>query len=99
MPFLSGSELNSSWETNGELANARNCQVEQNGWEKWVPNTSTASWSYKALRGSALGPTMAWLRGNNEGHIRGNNNAIRGKGRSRGRGRGRSNHSNPEVTW
>ncbi|KAJ3671735.1 hypothetical protein LUZ60_007814 [Juncus effusus] len=60
-------------------------QTEQNGWEKWAPNTSTPSWSYHALRGSALGPTIALLRGNDNNNCA--NNSTRENCRGRGRGR------------
>ncbi|XP_078158119.1 sphere organelles protein-like protein isoform X2 [Carex rostrata] len=81
-----GTEPNSNW----ELANGGNTQSHENGWGTWAPNTSTPSWSYRALRGSALGPTVALLRGNNGNANSGDSDAIRyGGGRGRGRGRGR----------
>lgn len=37
---------------------------QENSWGK--QSTGSKSWSYRALRGSALGPTMAMLRSKND---------------------------------
>ncbi|XP_020403259.1 coilin isoform X7 [Zea mays] len=50
------------WEKNDEPGDE--VDVQQNGWGTWKQN-STSAWSYRALRSSALGPTMALLRGKN----------------------------------
>lgn len=48
-----------------EALNAKKAQLyEENSWIKGSPVKS--SWSYRALRGSALGPVMAILRSNND---------------------------------
>ncbi|CAN6328904.1 unnamed protein product [Urochloa humidicola] len=52
------------WEENVEPPND-NTDVQENGWGTWKRNASTSAWSYRALRSSALGPTMAMLRGKN----------------------------------
>uniref|UniRef100_J3NCQ7 Coilin n=2 Tax=Oryza brachyantha TaxID=4533 RepID=J3NCQ7_ORYBR len=52
------------WEENGEASNDEPA-VQENGWGAWTPNASTSAWSYRALRSSAIGPTVAFLRGNN----------------------------------
>ncbi|CAL5093848.1 unnamed protein product [Urochloa decumbens] len=55
---------NKVWEENVEPPND-NTDVQENGWGTWKRNASTSAWSYRALRSSALGPTMAMLRGKN----------------------------------
>ncbi|CAN6360716.1 unnamed protein product, partial [Urochloa humidicola] len=55
---------NKVWEENVEPPN-NNTDVQENGWGTWKRNASTSAWSYRALRSSALGPTMAMLRGKN----------------------------------
>ncbi|CAN6351595.1 unnamed protein product [Urochloa humidicola] len=55
---------NKVWEENVEPPND-NTDVQENGWGPWKRNASTSAWSYRALRSSALGPTMAMLRGKN----------------------------------
>lgn len=48
-----------------EVLEAKKAQLyEENSWIKGSPVKS--SWSYRALRGSALGPVMALLRSNND---------------------------------
>lgn len=48
-----------------EVLDAKKAQLyEENSWIKGSPVKS--SWSYRALRGSALGPVMALLRSNND---------------------------------
>jgi len=54
---------NTVWE-NVEPSNGKT-DVQENGWGTWKRNPSTSAWSYRALRSSALGPTMAMLRGKN----------------------------------
>ncbi|PUZ66870.1 hypothetical protein GQ55_3G378400 [Panicum hallii var. hallii] len=55
---------NTIWEENIEPSNDKT-DVQENGWGTWKRNPSTSAWSYRALRSSALGPTMAMLRGKN----------------------------------
>ncbi|KAF0890140.1 hypothetical protein E2562_038142 [Oryza meyeriana var. granulata] len=55
---------NTVWEENGEASNEEPA-VQENGWGTWTPNASTSAWSYRALSSSALGPTVALLRGKN----------------------------------
>ncbi|CAN6355805.1 unnamed protein product [Urochloa humidicola] len=55
---------NKVWEENVEPPN-NNTDVQEKGWGTWKRNASTSAWSYRALRSSALGPTMAMLRGKN----------------------------------
>ncbi|XP_022681263.1 coilin isoform X1 [Setaria italica] len=55
---------NTVWEENVEPSNDKT-DVQENGWGTWKRNASTSAWSYRALRSSALGPTMAMLRGKN----------------------------------
>nr|CAB3465727.1 unnamed protein product [Digitaria exilis] len=59
-----GKTENAAWEENCEPSNEKT-DVQGNGWETWKRNESTSAWSYRALRSSALGPTMAMLRGKN----------------------------------
>jgi len=54
---------NTVWE-NVDPSNGKT-DVQENGWGTWKRNPSTSAWSYRALRSSALGPTMAMLRGKN----------------------------------
>nr|CAB3461933.1 unnamed protein product [Digitaria exilis] len=59
-----GKTENAAWEENCEPSNEKT-DVQGNGWGTWKRNESTSAWSYRALRSSALGPTMAMLRGKN----------------------------------
>ncbi|KAG1331389.1 coilin [Cocos nucifera] len=57
---------NMGWEQIERALTEKKAELQQNdGWGSWTSNenTSTTSWSYRALRGSALGPTLALLRG------------------------------------
>ncbi|NP_001170284.2 Coilin-like isoform 1 [Zea mays] len=58
-----GKSESTVWEKNGEPSDK--VDLLQNGWATWKQNASTSAWSYRALRSSALGPTMAILRGKN----------------------------------
>ncbi|KAJ1257443.1 hypothetical protein BS78_K016100 [Paspalum vaginatum] len=51
------------WEENSQPNDK--IDVKENGWGTWKRNANTSAWSYRALRSSALGPTMAILRGKN----------------------------------
>lgn len=56
----------SVWDEINEALNAKKAKLSQeNGWTK-EETTGTRSWSYRAMRGSALGPTMARLRSQNQ---------------------------------
>jgi coilin len=52
------------WEETGEVPNDTS-DIKENGWGNWTPNASTSAWSLRALRSSAIGPTVAILRGKN----------------------------------
>ncbi|CAD6263903.1 unnamed protein product [Miscanthus lutarioriparius] len=58
-----GKSESTVWEKNDEPSDK--VDVQENGWGAWKQNASTSAWSYRALRSSALGPTMAMLRGKN----------------------------------
>ncbi|KAJ8458128.1 hypothetical protein OPV22_031054 [Ensete ventricosum] len=52
------------WEQIDQALSERKAQLQQT--DSWaIKGSTTASWSYRALRGSALGPTLALLRGTN----------------------------------
>lgn len=54
------------WDEISQVLSAKKAQLSQeDGWNK-KESSRKNSWSYKALRGSALGPTMAILRAQNE---------------------------------
>ncbi|XP_010528093.1 PREDICTED: coilin isoform X2 [Tarenaya hassleriana] len=54
------------WEEISQTLNAKKTELTQSkGWNKKV-NSSGGSWSYRALRSSALGPVMNYLRSQNE---------------------------------
>ena len=53
------------WEQLSEALNAKKEELSQgNSWDK--ASSGKSSWSYRALKGSALGPTMALLRSKNK---------------------------------
>lgn len=57
-----GSDL---WEQISEALSAKKAQLSQgSSWGK--PKPATGSWSYRTLKGSAMGPTMALLRSKNK---------------------------------
>ncbi|KAK3136496.1 hypothetical protein QOZ80_5BG0436610 [Eleusine coracana subsp. coracana] len=51
-------------EETGDVPND-DSDVKENGWGNWTPNASSSVWSLRALRSSAIGPTVAILRGKN----------------------------------
>ncbi|XP_009415977.2 coilin isoform X3 [Musa acuminata AAA Group] len=52
------------WDQIDQALSERKAQLQQT--DSWaIKGSTTASWSYRALRGSALGPTLALLRGTN----------------------------------
>ncbi|EOA36832.1 hypothetical protein CARUB_v10008617mg [Capsella rubella] len=55
------------WEELSETLSAKKAELSQanNGWNK-KGSSSGGSWSYKALRGSAMGPVMNYLRSQKE---------------------------------
>ncbi|KAM0921885.1 hypothetical protein ACQ4PT_006558 [Festuca glaucescens] len=59
-------EHNKVWEESSEIPSDKPGEVQENGWGTWKPNASTSAWSYRAQRSSALGPTLALLRGKND---------------------------------
>ncbi|KAG8641693.1 hypothetical protein MANES_12G021100v8 [Manihot esculenta] len=55
-----------AWEEINQALNAKKEQLsEEDNWNK-TPGSGRRPWSYKAMRGSALGPTVALLRAQNE---------------------------------
>lgn len=56
----------SAWDEISAALNAKKAELSKNdGWNQ-EESSGRRSWSYRALRGSALGPTMALLRAQNE---------------------------------
>ncbi|XP_065023362.1 coilin-like isoform X3 [Musa acuminata AAA Group] len=52
------------WDQIDQALSERKAQLQQT--DTWaIKGSTTASWSFRALRGSALGPTLALLRGTN----------------------------------
>ena len=52
------------WDQIDQALSERKAQLQQT--DSWaIKGSTTASWSFRALRGSALGPTLALLRGTN----------------------------------
>lgn len=63
--FVENGEVN-AWDEISEALNAKKSQLTQeDGWSK-EESSGKREWSYRAMRGSALGPTMALLRAQNE---------------------------------
>jgi len=60
----------STWDQIKQALNEKKAELQKkkDGWDEWTPSKSTAntSWSYRALRRSAVGPTLAYLRGRND---------------------------------
>lgn len=56
---------NKIWDESIESLSDKPDEVQENGWGTWKPNSSTSAWSYRAQRSTALGPTLALLRGKN----------------------------------
>ncbi|CAN8293849.1 unnamed protein product [Cochlearia groenlandica] len=56
------------WEELSEALSAKKAELSQanNGWNKKESSSGGGSWSYKALRGSAMGPVMNYLRSQKE---------------------------------
>ncbi|KAG7591483.1 Coilin N-terminal domain [Arabidopsis thaliana x Arabidopsis arenosa] len=56
------------WEELSEALSAKKAELSQanNGWNKKGSSSGGGSWSYKALRGSAMGPVMNYLRSQKE---------------------------------
>ncbi|XP_052185151.1 coilin isoform X2 [Diospyros lotus] len=51
------------WDELSQALSAKKTElVKENGWGKESSSSGRKSWSYRAMRGSALGPTMAILR-------------------------------------
>ncbi|KAG5090272.1 hypothetical protein AAZX31_18G012900 [Glycine max] len=54
------------WDKINEALKAKKAKLSQeDGWSRGGESSSTRSWSHRAMRCSALGPTMALLRSNN----------------------------------
>ncbi|RDX60240.1 Coilin, partial [Mucuna pruriens] len=65
IPAKENGEVN-VWDEINEALKAKKAKLShENGWSKGE-SSSTRSWSHRAMRCSALGPTMAFLRSNNE---------------------------------
>lgn len=57
------------WEEISRALEKKKGELSQKGWENWErkrPTTGGAAWSLRALRRSALGPTVSLLRSNND---------------------------------
>ncbi|KAE8023555.1 hypothetical protein FH972_009235 [Carpinus fangiana] len=64
-PARENGEVN-AWDEISEALNAKKSQLtREDGWSK-EESSGKREWSYRAMRGSALGPTMALLRAQNE---------------------------------
>ncbi|KAF5450196.1 hypothetical protein F2P56_030565 [Juglans regia] len=64
IPARENGEVN-AWDEIGQALNAKKVQLsEEDGWRK-EESAGKSGWSYRALRSSALGPTMARLRAQN----------------------------------
>lgn len=64
--WSSGNGKVSAWDEISAALNAKKAELSKNdGWNQ-EESSGRRSWSYRALRGSALGPTMALLRAQNE---------------------------------
>ncbi|XP_041013209.1 coilin-like isoform X3 [Juglans microcarpa x Juglans regia] len=64
IPARENGEVN-AWDEIGQALNAKKVQLsEEDGWRK-EESSGKSGWSYRALRSSALGPTMARLRAQN----------------------------------
>jgi coilin len=62
--FVENGEVN-VWDEISQALNTKKAQLSQeDGWSK-EESSGKNKWSYRALRGSALGPTMALLRAQN----------------------------------
>ncbi|KAI5019572.1 hypothetical protein ZWY2020_044460 [Hordeum vulgare] len=79
-----------AWEASSEVPNGKPDDEAEgnNGWGAWKQNASTSAWSYRAQRSSALGPTLALLRGKNGRGGGGRGGGGRGGGGWGGGGRG-----------
>ncbi|XP_068474369.1 coilin isoform X2 [Phaseolus vulgaris] len=65
IPAKENGEVNVWEEINKELEAKKAKLSQDNGWSTRGESSSTRSWSHRAMRCSALGPTMAFLRSNN----------------------------------
>lgn len=64
--WSSGNGKVSAWDEISEALSAKKVELSKNnGWNQ-EESSGRKSWSYRALRGSALGPTMALLRSQKE---------------------------------
>jgi len=63
--FTENGEVNVWEEINKELEAKKAKLSQDNGWNSRGESSNTRSWSHRAMRCSALGPTMAFLRSNN----------------------------------
>lgn len=62
--FVENGEVN-AWDEISQALNAKKAQLsKEDGWCK-EESSGKREWSYRAMRGSALGPTMALLRAQN----------------------------------
>lgn len=62
--FVENGKVN-AWDEIGQALNAKKVMLsEEDGWRK-EESSGKSGWSYRALRSSALGPTMARLRAQN----------------------------------
>ncbi|XP_010476289.1 PREDICTED: coilin-like [Camelina sativa] len=67
-PVKENGKVVNPWEELSEALSAKKAELSEanNGWNKKGSSSTGGSWSYKALRGSAMGPVMNYLRSQNE---------------------------------
>ena len=64
--FLVANGAVNAWEEINEALSAKKAELsKEDDWSQ-ANSSGRSSWSYRALRRSALGPTMAFLRAQNE---------------------------------
>lgn len=54
-----------AWDEIDKVLSAKKAQLSQEDGSSKKESSGRSPWSYKALRGSALGPTMSFLRAQN----------------------------------
>lgn len=64
-PFVSENGEVNAWIEINKILSTKKAQLSQEVGSSKKESSGRSPWSYKALRGSALGPTMAFLRAQN----------------------------------
>lgn len=64
--WSSGNGKVSAWDEISDALSAKKAELSKDDGLNQEESSGWRSWSYRALRGSALGPTMALLRAQNE---------------------------------